>query len=159
MLSIKIAEDLKFVDIDRGQIEQVIQNIILNAVQAMPYGGKIEIKADNIYLNGNNPFLLPEGSYVYIAVADNGEGIEQKNLPKIFDPYFTTKVDGNGLGLTICHTIIKRHGGAIDVKSQVGVGTTFTIFLPACENADDLKVFNESPQYRGPYKEGCPCYR
>ena len=149
MLSIKIAEDLKFVDIDRGQIEQVIQNIILNAVQAMPYGGKIEIKADNIYLNGNNPFLLPEGSYVYIAVADNGEGIEQKNLSKIFDPYFTTKVDGNGLGLTICHTIIKRHGGAIDVKSQVGVGTTFTIFLPACENADDLKVFNESTPIQG----------
>lgn len=122
---------IKAAEIDRGQIEQVIQNIMLNASQAMPSGGVIEIGLKNVFMDDNNPHSLLPGEYVAISIKDQGEGIEQKNLKRIFDPYFSTKSEGNGLGLTICHTIIKRHGGAIDVSSHPGEGALFTIFLPA----------------------------
>lgn len=130
-LKFNFAKGIKAADIDRGQIEQVIQNIILNASQAMPSGGVIEIGLSNVVMDDENPHSLLPGEYVAISIKDQGEGIEQKNLKRIFDPYFTTKPDGNGLGLTICHTIIKRHGGVIDVYSHPGNGATFTIYLPA----------------------------
>jgi len=130
-LKFNFESGIKAADIDRGQIEQVIQNIMLNASQSMPSGGTNEIGLKNVIMNDDNPHSLLPGEYVAISIKDQGEGIEQKNLKRIFDPYFSTKSEGNGLGLTICHTIIKRHGGAIDVSSHPGDGAMSTIFLPA----------------------------
>jgi len=134
-LNYNIDQDISKVDIDRGQIGQVIQNIILNASQAMPSGGVTTISIKNKHMDEGNPISIPEGDYVTIAIQDEGYGIESRNLKKIFDPYFSTKTEGNGLGLTICHSIIKRHGGGIDVESVIGKGSTFTIYLPSCHVA------------------------
>jgi signal transduction histidine kinase/ABC-type amino acid transport substrate-binding protein/ActR/RegA family two-component response regulator len=139
-LSYNMASDDVFkADIDKGQISQVIQNIVLNASQAMPSGGVIIISIRNQYIEESNSMTLPEGNYVAVSIKDEGEGIENKNLKKIFDPYFTTKNDGNGLGLTICHSIVKKHGGAIDVESKPGKGSVFTIFLPSCDYVEPEK--------------------
>lgn len=134
VLNYKIETDNPTADIDRGQIGQVIQNIILNASQAMPSGGVIEIIIRSEYIKEDNHVSIQEGNYIVIEIKDEGVGIENKNLKKIFDPYFTTKSDGNGLGLTICHSIVKRHGGAIEVNSEIGKGANFTIYLPACSD-------------------------
>ena len=130
-----LADDLWLVEVDAGQIAQVIRNIVLNAKEAMPEGGAVSIRAENVALAAqDNPSLQP-GDYVRLNIADRGTGIAKEVLPKIFDPYFSTKTRGNqkgmGLGLTICHTVIQRHGGAIVVESKLGVGTTFYIHLPA----------------------------
>lgn len=130
-LKFNFENGIKAADIDRGQIEQVVQNILLNASQAMPSGGVVEIGLKNVMMNDANTLSLLPGEYVAISIKDDGEGIEQKNIKRIFDPYFSTRSEGNGLGLTICHTIVKRHGGAIDVNSQPGHGAEFTIYLPA----------------------------
>lgn len=131
-----IPNDLWLVEIDAGQISQVIHNIVINAKQAMPEGGVVEIRARNIMVEGEKPGLppaLPEGRYIEIRIRDHGAGIPTERLPKIFDPYFTTKEKGTGLGLTTSHAIIKRHGGHIAVKSKPGFGSTFSIYLPASE--------------------------
>ena len=130
-----IEQEVSRCDIDKGQIGQVIQNIILNALQAMPSGGFITISICNKYMEEGNHVLIPEGDYVSIEIKDEGSGIDSKNLKKIFDPYFTTKSEGNGLGLTICSSIVKRHGGGIDVSSVIGKGSVFTIYLPASSEA------------------------
>lgn len=119
------------VEIDVDQISQVIQNIIINADQAMPGGGIIQISADNLTVGADYGLPLSSGRYVRIAIRDLGCGIAEENLNKIFDPYFTTKQDGTGLGLATAYSIIKRHDGHIGVKSQLGVGTTFTVYLPS----------------------------
>ena len=106
---------------DKGQLGQVFSNIIINAKQAMPNGGKVNTFAENIEINKNELHPLKEGKYVKITIKDHGVGISHENLQKIFDPYFTTKKSGNGLGLSTCFSIIKKHGG----------GTTFYIYLPA----------------------------
>ena len=124
-------EDLWAVDIDRGQISQVIQNLVVNSVQAMPEGGKIGIKAQNFTMNNTAPLPLPEGRYVKLQVVDQGEGIPEEELAKIFDPYYSTKTHGTGLGLTIVYSIIRNHDGHISVESIIGKNTTFTIYLPA----------------------------
>ena len=129
-----IAEDLNMVEADEGQLSQVLNNIVINAVQAMPEGGVLEIRAENITLNaaGQNSFVpLPEGPYVKITIKDVGMGIPEKYLSKIFDPFFTTKDKGRGLGLATSYSIIKNHGGHLGVESEMGVGTSFYIFLPA----------------------------
>jgi len=133
--SIKLDEDLWLVDADEGQIGQVVQNIVLNADQAMPLGGKIVITAKNVLSSDSGlPQLLGEGRYIEISVQDNGIGISEKYLEKIFDPYFTTKEKGSGLGLATSYSIIRNHGGLINVKSGVGKGATFYIYLPAAES-------------------------
>ncbi|MFI5304085.1 MAG: PAS domain S-box protein [Nitrospiria bacterium] len=126
-------KDLWPIDFDEGQISQVIQNISINAQQAMVAGGTIQVKAINRVIEENKvegPFIR-KGNYVEISIQDQGVGIPQEILSKIFDPYFTTKEKGSGLGLAISHSIIQRHDGVISVKSQLGRGTTFFIFLPA----------------------------
>lgn len=129
-----IAEDLWTVEIDEGQINQVINNLIINAVQAMPDGGKITITVAPVDLNDSRPALLKlEQRYIRMAICDTGAGIEEKNLTKIFDPYFSTKEKGSGLGLATSYSIVSKHEGLITVQSQVGVGTCFYIFLPASE--------------------------
>lgn len=128
------AEDLWLVEADEGQISQVIQNITLNAAQAMPNGGRIEIVARNIQpADPELPEGLKERRYVEVAIRDEGLGIQAKILGRIFDPYFTTKENGNGLGLATSYSIVKNHGGLIRVYSTPEQGTTFVIYLPASD--------------------------
>jgi len=131
--------DLGAVEADEGQIGQVIQNIVLNADQAMPEGGVIVITARNIHAPQKDvPHLLEKGDYVKIAVQDSGIGIAKEHLQKIFDPYFTTKRKGSGLGLATSYSIIRNHGGVIDVASETGKGSTFFIYLPVVEPGRDV---------------------
>ncbi|RJX19081.1 MAG: PAS domain S-box protein [Desulfobulbus sp.] len=124
-----IPPDLWLVKVDPGQISQVIQNIVLNARQAIPNQGEVRISCSNCAGCDTGPDSLQERC-VRLVIKDNGPGIPAEILPKIFDPYFSTKSDGSGLGLAICHSIVKKHGGHISVESVPGTGTTFTIQLP-----------------------------
>jgi len=128
-----ISADLWPVEIDEGQISQVINNLVINADQSMPEGGIIQVQAENVAVHLQQNVPLPPGKYVRITIKDQGVGIPAKYLSKIFDPYFTTKQEGSGLGLATTYSIIKQHTGHIDVESEVGVGTTFTVWLPASE--------------------------
>lgn len=121
------------VEVDLGQISQVFQNLLLNASQAMPEGGMVKISACNEVLPPENGMMLRPGNYVKVMVEDEGIGIPEENLTKVFDPYFTTKKHGSGLGLASSYYIIKHHGGYIGVSSQVGSGSTFYIYLPAAQ--------------------------
>jgi PAS domain S-box-containing protein len=125
--------DLWPVEADGGQIGQVVQNIVLNAADAMPGGGTVVINARNFLLGEEGLLPLRCGRYVRIAIEDNGPGIPASYLGRIFDPYFTTKEKGTGLGLATSYSIIKKHGGVLDVKSEVGLGSTFFIYLPASD--------------------------
>jgi signal transduction histidine kinase len=120
---------------DESQLKRVIQDLLLNAVEAMSHGGKIRIAAENITVDNHSKLLLKPGRYVKILIIDNGSGIQQKYMEKIFDPYFSTKArvthKGMGLGLTICYAIIKKHEGHITAASAQGEGTTVTLYLPA----------------------------
>jgi signal transduction histidine kinase len=132
---IQIAADLWPVDVDTGQINQVIHNVVLNAMQAMPGGGTVQVRAENVVLAADVPFPLPEGRYVKITVQDSGCGIPKEVLTNIFDPYFTTKPEGSGLGLATAYAIVIKHEGYITIASVVGVGTTVVIYLPASQKA------------------------
>jgi PAS domain S-box-containing protein len=125
------AQGLWPVDIDRGQIAQVIQNLVLNADQAMPDGGALKISADNVEVAAGDPLPLRAGRYVVVTVEDEGIGMPEGVLERIFDPYYTTKEKGHGLGLSIVHRIITNHGGHIAVSSEPGVGTELVFHLPA----------------------------
>jgi len=127
-----IPDDLWLVDIDRGQMSQVIQNIILNGKHAMPQGGEIEVVCENVGdAAGPGESATIVGRKVRLGISDTGVGIPAALIDRIFDPYFTTKQEGSGLGLAITHSIISKHGGHILVRSTPGQGTTFTILLPA----------------------------
>ena len=128
-----IDDDLFPIEADRTQISQVINNLVINAVQAMPEGGIIEIKAENLILGKSQGLPLKEGKYIKVSVKDSGVGIPKEEFAKVFDPYWTTKHKGNGLGLTTVYSIIKRHNGHITLDSELGAGTTFHIYLPAPE--------------------------
>jgi CheY-like chemotaxis protein len=119
------------VDVDSGQMHQVIHNVIRNAVQAMPEGGVVQVQAENLVLNTSQLPFLQQIDYVQIAIRDHGAGITPDVLPNIFDPYFTTKTGGSGLGLATAYAIVTKHDGHITVDSRVGVGTTCHIYLPA----------------------------
>ena len=126
-----ISEDLWDVEVDSGQISQVIQNIVINARDALVDGGVITITCENITHIGEQNVPLLSGNYVRITLKDGGPGIAEEDIDKVFDPYFSTKQMGSGLGLAICHSIILKHNGSISVESKVGEGTKFTIYLPA----------------------------
>ena len=132
--NISIAKDLWPCDVDAAQIKQVIENVLINAKEAMPEGGIVELIAENT-TTGTNIKSLGRGNYVRIIIKDHGKGIPPENLPRIFDPYFTTKKKkergGIGLGLAISDSIIKYHNGLITVESIVNSGTTFSIYLAA----------------------------
>jgi PAS domain S-box-containing protein len=136
-----IPADLWQVEVDPGQFSQVISNLVINAQQAMAQGGSIEICAENVTVGDDNNRLSP-GKYVKIVIKDHGVGIPEENLSKIFDPFFTTKQSGSGLGLATSYSIIRQHGGYIDLATRVGVGTTFFIYLPAT----DSQFIPETPQ-------------
>lgn len=125
-------EDLWLVDIDKNQISQVVQNIMLNASAAMPCGGIVEVSCENVSSAHSISTVLPtDGSYVAMKIKDRGVGIPANIIDKIFDPYFSTKPNGSGLGLAITHSIVRKHDGYITVQSTPGSDTTFTIYLPA----------------------------
>jgi PAS domain S-box-containing protein len=122
--------DLWSCDADKNQLGQVLDNLTINAIQAMPNGGQLVVSARNETVGNDNGLLAP-GEYVVVSIRDTGVGIPAGILNHIFDPFFTTKQSGSGLGLATCHSIMQRHGGAIDVHSSPGHGTTFTLWLKA----------------------------
>ena len=122
-----ISNNLWAVEIDEGQINQAINNLIINAIQSMPEGGRIKLTAENVTVSEGEK----KGRYVKISIVDQGIGIPKEHLPKIFEPYFTTKQKGSGLGLAIVYSIIRKHDGYIEVETELGVGTTFKVYLPA----------------------------
>ncbi len=136
-----VAPDVWSADVDTGQISQVIHNLVLNAMQAMPGGGIVEVGLQNIELGPDaqdTEMALVPGNYVQLTVRDNGPGIPPEHLTLIFDPYFTTKEKGSGLGLAISYSIVRAHGGAITVKSDLGFGSCFTVYLRA--STDEVKM-------------------
>lgn len=137
-INLRIDKDLKNADIDKGQICQVIENLVINAEQELGDKGKLTITAFNRILETDNTYDLPEGQYINIQIIDNGNGIKPENIPKIFDPYFTTKTKGNGLGLAVVHSIISHHKGAITVDSVLDKGTQFSILIPASK--ENIKI-------------------
>ena len=129
-----LPETLWAVDADKGQVGQVIQNLLINANQAMPHGGLVTVTTENLAVDDRDGLPLPGGPYVRISVEDQGVGISKKHLSMIFDPFFTTKQRGSGLGLAISYSIIQRHGGHITAYSELDRGTCFHIYLPASMN-------------------------
>jgi len=137
------SQQLHLVYMDKGQIGQVIQNIVLNSDQAMPKGGSLKVSAENVVIATEDLLPLEAGNYIKISVADEGIGMSEEVMARIFDPYYTTKEAGHGLGLSITHSIIQKHGGHIGVQSEVGIGTVFEIYLPAVhEQKEDVVVEN-----------------
>ena len=146
---ITIAEDLWPVEVDEGQIRQVINNLVINADQAMPEGGIIEVTADNVSLANDQILLLKAGNYVRVTLKDRGIGIPKEYLSKIYEPYFTTKQKGSGLGLTVAYSILRNHGGSLTVDSVAGVGSTFTLYLPASQMQPTVELIPLVQPLRG----------
>jgi len=129
----KTPEDLWPVVVDTTQIGQVVQNLVLNAAQAMPDGGDLKIEAENLVLEAPVELPLSPGKYIQLTFRDHGVGIAPQYLKKVFDPYFTTKHTGSGLGLAVVYSAVSKHDGYVSVESKLGRGTTFHVFLPASE--------------------------
>lgn len=141
--------DIWPVEVDEGQFRQVISNIVANAAQAMPEGGKIEVCAENVEITSGVLPSLGAGKYVKISIRDHGTGIKPEHLPKIFDPYFSTHKHARGLGLASAHSVVRKHEGHISVESRMGQGTTFSIYLPASiQLAEEKMGIPESDQKR-----------
>jgi len=147
----KFEDDLYGVEVDGGQLAQVINNITINSKQAMPEGGIIKVDVRNILDGSKKESALSRKSFICISIEDQGIGIPDAYISKIFDPYFTTKQDGHGLGLATSYSIIKKHDGIVTVESNIGKGTKFNIYLPALsrgvtsvaeEKVEDEKVLN-----------------
>jgi signal transduction histidine kinase len=128
-----LPDNLWTAELDRGQVAQVIHNIVINAVQAMPQGGTLRVACKNVTVESDRPGLLSKGKYVGISIRDEGTGIPQEHLSRLFDPYFTTKQKGSGLGLAIVHAVVQKHGGLVEVESVLGQGSLFRVYLPASQ--------------------------
>ncbi|MFC1508707.1 nitrogen regulation protein NR(II) [Candidatus Omnitrophota bacterium] len=135
---IDVPEDLWLISANESQIFQVFFNLMLNAVQAMDKKRVLTITGSNTYINKKNKLKMVADDYVVISITDNGCGIPPEEIDRIFEPYYTTKQNGKGLGLAITYLIIQEHKGYITVNSQEGKNTTFSIYLPA--------YFNENKQ-------------
>ena len=131
---IDLAADLWKAEVDPGQIEQVMNALVINAREAMPHGGTVRISARNVKLEEDPGVLLPAGRYLKITVTDRGSGVDEDLATKIFDPYFTTKPMGSGLGLAISYSIVKKHGGMLHLESSSAEGSTFVFYLPASKS-------------------------
>lgn len=142
-------EDLWLVDVDEGQLNQVFSNIFINARQAMPCGGQVTVLVENSHIGPNLDATLRAGSYVVASIEDTGPGIDESVIGRIFDPYFTTKENGTGLGLATAYSVVKKHGGHISVTSTKGHGTTFWIYVPASPNRRRSESTFASPQLHG----------
>ncbi|KAA0258237.1 PAS domain S-box protein [Deferribacter autotrophicus] len=141
-LKIICNDGIYYVKMDKDQISQVLQNIIVNALDVMKDGGIIEISCQNTIIN-DDIYPVKKGKYVKISIKDSGPGIPNEVLDKIFDPFFTTKETGNGLGLAISHSIVMKHKGYMSVETELGVGTTFHIYLPAAEEKENMQSKEE----------------
>ncbi len=133
-----LPEDLWPVHVDRGQIDQVLANLTINAREAMPTGGTLSVRAENVGEVGGTGMAGARGKFVKIEIVDEGIGIPEKFEDKIFDPYFSTKQTGSGLGLSVVHSVIDQHDGHITIDSKPGEGTKCTIYLPADPDSDEL---------------------
>jgi len=131
-----LPDDLSTASVDKGQISQVIQNLCLNAHEAMREGDTLEIRAENIVVTKANDLPIRSGPYIKLSIKDHGRGISAEDLPKIYDPYFSTKRQGGGLGLSIVHSIMDRHGGGVTVHSELNRGTIFTLYIPAISHKE-----------------------
>jgi PAS domain S-box-containing protein len=131
-------EDLWTADADAGQIGQAIGNLVINAAQAMPGGGTIQVRGSNVAVGQGEMAYVKPGPYVKIVVSDEGAGIPRENLKRIFYPYFTTRENSTGLGLTTAYHILKSHGGNLFVESEPGAGTTVSVYIPA--SAERLRI-------------------
>ena len=136
-------EEVWSVEIDQGQISQVVHNLLINAIQAMPQGGVVLVRAQNVEIGEEGRPPLTAGKYVKVTIADQGVGIAKEHLPRIFDPYFTTKDQGSGLGLATCYSIVRKHGGFITLKSKQGVGTAVHFYLPAGQGITVAREFEK----------------
>lgn len=146
-----IQDDIWLANIDKGQIGQVIQNIIINAQHAMPGGGTIQVSCENVTdPSHENVQLDYDKDYIKITITDKGIGIPENLIEKIFDPYFTTKREGSGLGLAITHSIVEKHNGHINVWSKPGKGTSFYIYLPASK---DIESYAQQQEAEKNYKQ------
>ena len=134
--------DLWPVEADEGQMSQVFNNLIINGAHAMSDGGTLQVYCGNVIVDQSD-LSLAKGKYSLISFMDHGTGIPKEHLSKIFDPYFTTKKKGSGLGLSTSYSIVRGHGGHLMVESDLGIGTTFTIYLPASEEGKRLPCAEE----------------
>ncbi|MBD3370489.1 PAS domain S-box protein [Candidatus Fermentibacteria bacterium] len=152
--SFEVDEDLELVECDTGQISQVVNSLVLNAIQAMPDGGTVEVETSNVSVKdsrteqagldtGEEEALylpLSPGRYVRFVVRDKGGGIPEEHLDRVFDPYFTTKKGGSGLGLASSYNIVRQHGGHMEVESTPGSGSAFSVYLPAVSRQRTLRA-------------------
>ncbi|MGB1890048.1 MAG: ATP-binding protein [Candidatus Latescibacterota bacterium] len=148
-----IDEDLYAVNVDYGQMGQVVQNLVINADQAMSEGGTLKLTAKNLHISAGDSIqyfhLLEAGPYVRVTVEDEGVGLSDEALKKIFDPYYTTKETGHGLGLSIVHSIIHRHDGYITARSEKGRGAAFEFYIPAIPDSTLEKEVSEETLHAG----------
>jgi len=144
-----LSDDIWPVEVDAGQLSQVMNNLVINADQAMPEGGTINVSTENVSLTSGNPMLLSPGRYVQISCVDEGHGIDVKDLPRIFDPFYSTKQEGSGLGLTTAFSIIKNHGGHITVESAHDAGAKFLVYLPAAGAEVEKRPQQDETIYKG----------
>ena len=145
-----LPDGLWCVEADGGQFSQALHNLLINAAQAMPDGGEVTVRGENETLGTDNLHRLPAGPYLKITVEDSGCGIPEENLSRIFDPYYTTKSQGSGLGLASVYSIAKRHGGTVGISSKLGEGSIFDIHLPASPGNQPAGVaVKEATELRG----------
>lgn len=147
---LSIDEPLRQVEGDSNQIYQVLHNLVVNARQAMPNGGIINLSAANTDLAADNAFSVPPGEYTVVSVRDRGCGISPTDLPRIFDSQFTTKKEGTGIGLASCKAIVENHGGVIRAASKLGVGTEFLVFLPSSGESASVSPSDFEPRGTAP---------
>jgi two-component system cell cycle sensor histidine kinase/response regulator CckA len=148
-----LPEDLWPANVDRGQIGQVVQNIVINALQVMPEGGVVDVVLSNRQVGPEFGSVLAAGRYLRLDITDHGPGIAAADLGRIFDPYFTTKKHGSGLGLATVHSIVKKHAGHITVDSVPG-RTTFQVWLPAAESSAVVRPDSVHPMARPEVERG-----
>ncbi len=144
LCNLSFAVDLPQIEADANQLWRVIDNLVRNAVQAMPSGGTVEVRCRQVELCRDEGNAIPSGQYVLITVKDDGPGIPNEILPKIFDPFFTTKVQGTGLGLATAYSVIRKHNGHIEAHSEQGQGTSFEIYLPMVPLSAPVSVGSKS---------------
>jgi PAS domain S-box-containing protein len=148
-VEVSLPENLWEVEVDRGQMHQVFSNLLINADQAMPTGGLIQIQAENLAESEASHLSLPPGKHVAVTLTDQGLGIPPEHLERIFDPYFTTKQKGSGLGLATVHSIVTQHGGRITVDPHSERGTSFRLYLPAREGTVPEEKRREARPMKG----------
>ena len=148
--SVSIPPDLRHAEVDEAQLTQTLNNLLINANQAMPDGGEVSVVCENATITEESASSLSPGEYVRITVRDQGAGIPDEQMQHIFDPYFTTKEDGSGLGLAIAYSVVRKHGGFITARSQVGSGTSVVIYIPATgSRVADAEQVSEEELIRG----------